>query len=98
MSLLISLLYLLLNIAIIALCAALIWWALSWFGIAIDPLVLKIMQAILAIIVIILIVSWFAGILPPRGILGRLSGPQYDVPFRLVHQTFASGANQERVM
>jgi len=68
MSLLISLLYLLLNIAIVVLCAALIWWALRWFGIGIDPYVLKICQFILAVIVLILIVSWFAGVLPPRGI------------------------------
>jgi hypothetical protein len=70
MSLLISLLYLLLHIAIVALCAALIWWALRWFGIPIDPLVLKICQFIVAVIVLILIVSWFAGVLPPRGIFG----------------------------
>ena len=72
MSLLISLLFLLLHIAIVVLCAALIWWALRFFGIAIDPLVLKVCQFILALIVIILIVGWFAGSLPPRGIF---SGP-----------------------
>jgi hypothetical protein len=74
MSLAISLLYLLLNIAVVGLCAALIWWALRWFGIPIDPMVLKICQFILALIIIILIVSWFAGVLPPRGIFG-VSGP-----------------------
>jgi hypothetical protein len=68
MGLLISLLYLLLNIAIVVLCAALIWWALRWFGIAIDPFVLKICQFILAVIIIILIVSWFAGAIPPHGV------------------------------
>jgi hypothetical protein len=68
MPLLISLLYLLLHIAVIALGAALLWWALKWFGIQVDPTVLKIAQFILALIVIILIVSWFAGALPPRGI------------------------------
>jgi hypothetical protein len=68
MSLLISVLYLLLNIAIIVLVAALVWWFLRWFGIPIDPYVLKICQAILALIIIILIVSWFAGVLPPHGL------------------------------
>ena len=72
MPLLVSLLYLLLNIAIICLCAALIWWFLRWMGIAVDPTVLKIGQAIVAIIVLILIVSWFMGALPPRGILGSM--------------------------
>jgi hypothetical protein len=67
MTMLISLLYLLLNIAVVVLCAALIWWALRWFGIVVDPYVLKIAQFIVALIVIILIVSWFAGVLPPRG-------------------------------
>jgi len=78
MSLLISLLYLLLNIAIVVLCASLIWWALRWFGIAVDPFVLKIAQFILAVIVLILIVSWFAGALPPRGILGS-AAPPFDL-------------------
>jgi hypothetical protein len=72
MSLLISLLYLLLNVAIVVLCAALVYWALRVFEVPLDPWVLKILQFILAIIVIILIVSWFAGALPPRGIFGRL--------------------------
>jgi len=84
MSLLISLLYLLLHIAIVVLCAALIWWALKWFGIPIDPLVLKICQFIIVLIIIILIVSWFAGVLPPRGILGGPFGitmyAQYPFP------------------
>ena len=77
MPLLISLLYLLLHIAIVVLCAALIWWALKFFGIPIDPLVLKICQFIIVLIIIILIVSWFAGVLPPRGILG---GPFHHSP------------------
>jgi hypothetical protein len=68
MPLLLSVLYLLLNIAVVVLCAALIWWALKFFGIAIDPTVLKIGQFIVALIVIILIVSWFAGVLPPHGV------------------------------
>ena len=68
MSLLISVLYLLLNIAVVLLCAALIWWFLRWMGVPIDPTVLKIAQAIVALIVIILIVSWFAGVIPSRGI------------------------------
>ena len=72
MGLLVSVLYLLLNIAVVLLCAAIIWWFLKWMGIGIDPLVFKIAQAIVALIVIIMIVSWFAGVLPPRGIF---SGP-----------------------
>lgn len=70
MPLLISLLYLLLNIAIVVLCVALIWWALKFFGIPIDPFVLKICQFIVVVIIIILIVSWFAGAIPPHGVLG----------------------------
>jgi len=73
MTLLLSLLYLLLNIAVVVLCAALIWWALRWFGIAVDANVLKVGQFILAVIVLILIVSWFAGVLPPRGVFS--TGP-----------------------
>ncbi len=72
MPLLVSLLYLLLNIAVVLLCAALIWWFLRWMGIAIDPTVYKICQAIVALIVIILIVTWFMGALPPRGIFGKI--------------------------
>jgi energy-coupling factor transporter transmembrane protein EcfT len=87
MPLLISLLYLLLNIAIVVLCAALIYWALKVFGIPMDPWVMKILQFILALIVIILIVSWFAGVLPQRGIFGRLG----DTPGKssTSHQIFA---------
>lgn len=68
MALIISLLYLLLNIAAVVLVAALIWWALRFFGIAIDPFVLKVCQFIVVVIVLILIVSWIAGVLPPHGI------------------------------
>lgn len=70
MTLLVSLLYLLLNVGVVMLCAALIWWALRWFGVPVDPLVLKICQFILVVIVIILIASWFSGAIPPRGIFG----------------------------
>ena len=61
MSLLISFLYLLLNIAIILLVAALIVWVLRWLGIGIDPTVYKIGQAIVALLVIIAIVVWVSG-------------------------------------
>ena len=71
MSLLLSLLFLLLHIAIVVLCAALIWWVLRWLSIPLDPYVLKICQVILALIVIILIVSWLAGAIPPRGIFSQ---------------------------
>ena len=73
MSLLISLLYLLLNVAIVVLCAAIIWWVLRWLGIPIDPRVLKICQVILALIILILIISWFAGVIPPRGIFSGVA-------------------------
>jgi hypothetical protein len=88
MSLIISLLYLMLNIMVILFVAAALWWLLKWIGIGIDPLVLKFGQAIVALLVLILIVSWLAGALPPHGIFGRLSQPA-DVPFRLVLPTFA---------
>jgi hypothetical protein len=67
-----SLLYLLLNIAVVVLCVALVYWALRVFNIPLDPWVLKIAQFIVALIVIILIVSWFAGVLPPRGVFGGM--------------------------
>lgn len=62
MSLLISFLYLLLNIAIILLVAALIVWVLRWLGIGIDPTVYKIGQVIVALLVIIAIVVWVSGV------------------------------------
>jgi hypothetical protein len=89
MSMVISLLYLLLNIGLVVLVAYGLLWALRWLEIPIDGKVLKVCQFILAVIVLILIASWFAGVLPPRGVFGRLSGPQYDVPFRLALLTFA---------
>jgi hypothetical protein len=70
MSLIISVLYLLLNIALIVLVAALLWWGLRWLGIGIDPWVFKICQMILALLVLILIVSWLAGVIPVRGVFG----------------------------
>ena len=75
MGLSISVLYLLLHIAIVLLCAALIWWFFKWMGIAIDATVFKLGQAIVAILILILIVSWFAGILPPRGIFSGVVAP-----------------------
>jgi hypothetical protein len=61
MSLLISLLYLLLHIAIILFVAACIVWLLRWLGIGIDPMVYKIGQAIVALLVIIAVVIWLSG-------------------------------------
>jgi hypothetical protein len=83
MSLLISVLYLLLNIAVILLCAALIYWFFKWIGIGIDPWVLKIAQAIVALLILILIVSWFAGALPSRGLFGYWHAAQFVVASRL---------------
>jgi hypothetical protein len=71
--LILSLLYLLLNLAVLALVGALILWALRFFSVPLDPLVLKIAQGIFALIAIILIVSWLLGALPPRGIFGGSS-------------------------
>jgi hypothetical protein len=59
---LMSFLYLLLNIAIIVLVAALILWVLKIVGIGIDPLVYKIGQVIVALLIIIAIVLWISGI------------------------------------
>ena len=61
MSLLISFLFLLLHIAIILLIAACIVWVLRWVGIGIDPMVYKIGQAIVALLVIIAVVVWLSG-------------------------------------
>lgn len=61
MALLESVLYLLLEIAIILFCAALIVWFCRWVGIAIDPLVYKIGTAIVFLLCLIAIVGWFAG-------------------------------------
>lgn len=72
MSLLISFLYLLLHIAVILLVAALIVWVLKWLGIGIDPMVYKIGQAIVALLVLIAIVVWVAG---------TLGGSPYRLPF-----------------
>jgi hypothetical protein len=73
MSIVVSLLFLLLYIAVVCLCAALIVWFLRGMGIGIDPMVYKIGQAILALIVLILIVSWIAGVLPLAGRWPRLA-------------------------
>ena len=63
MSILISFLYLLLYIAIILLIAAIIVWGLKWIGIAIDPTVYKIGQAIVGLLILIAIVVWVAGLI-----------------------------------
>src|SRR5262245_66449595 len=70
MVLIVSVLYLLLNIAVLLLVAALIWWFLKWIGLPLDPWVLKLCQVILGLLILILIVSWFAGVVPVRGIFG----------------------------
>ena len=63
MSILVSFLYLLLHCAIIVLIAACIVWVLRWVGIAIDPLVYKVGQAIVALLIIIAVVVWLSGAL-----------------------------------
>lgn len=72
MSLLISVLYLCLNIAILVLAVAIIAWVLRWLGIPIDPTVQKVAILIIALIIIILIVSWLAGIIPSKGLFGNI--------------------------
>jgi lysylphosphatidylglycerol synthetase-like protein (DUF2156 family) len=64
MDIVVSLLYLLLYIAAVCLCAALIVWLMRQMGIAVDPQTYRIAQIVLALIVLILVVSWVAGILP----------------------------------
>jgi len=63
MSLLISFLNLLLYIAIILLIAYIILWVVrDWFGIAIDGNVLKFGKIVVALICLIAIVVWIAGV------------------------------------
>lgn len=62
MNLLISFLYLLLNIAIILLIAyAILWIVRDWFKIAIDANVLKFAQIIVGLLCLIALVVWVAG-------------------------------------
>jgi len=68
MDLIVSVLYLLLNIAVLLLVVALVWWFLKWVGIGLDPWVYKLCQVVVALLVLIMVVSWFAGIMPPHGI------------------------------
>ena len=63
MNILVSLLYLLLHIAVILLVAAIIVWVLRWMGIAIDPMVYKIGQAIIGLLILIAVVVWITGVL-----------------------------------
>ena len=63
MSLLISFLYLLLHVAIILIIAyGILWVVRDWFGVAIDPMVLKMGQIIVALLCLIAIVVWLAGV------------------------------------
>ena len=63
MNLLISFLYLLLHIAVILFIAyAILWIIRDWLGWAIDPMMLKFGQAIVALLCIIAVVIWIAGV------------------------------------
>lgn len=62
MGILISFLYLLLHIAVILLVAALILWALKWWGVAIDPFVYKCGQAVVVLLVIIACAVWLTDV------------------------------------
>jgi predicted Co/Zn/Cd cation transporter (cation efflux family) len=64
MSILISFLNLLLYIAIILLVAYIILWVVrDWFGVAIDPMVLKFAKIIVALLCLIAVVVWIAGVI-----------------------------------
>ena len=64
MNLVISFLFLLLNIAIICLIAyAILWVCRDWFSMTIDPQVLKFAQIVVGLIVLIAIVMWLSGVL-----------------------------------
>jgi len=68
MSLLISFLYLLLHIAIIlAIAYAMLWVVRDWFGVTIDPMVLKFCKIIVALLCLIAVVIWLAGVLGYSG-------------------------------
>jgi ATP/ADP translocase len=64
MGLLISFLYLLLYIAVVLCIAyALLWVVRDWFGVSIDPMVLKFAKIIVGLICLILVVIWIASVL-----------------------------------
>lgn len=64
MGILISFLNLLLYIAIILFIAYVMLWVIrDWFGWSIDPMVMKFGQIIVALICLIAIVVWLAGVL-----------------------------------
>lgn len=74
MSLLVSALVMLLNVAIILLIAYVILWVVrDWFGIAVDAMVLKFAQVVVALLCLIVIVVWLSGV------LGYSAG--YKLPF-----------------
>jgi len=63
MSILISFLYLLLHLAIILFVAYAILWVLrDWLGVTLDGNMLKFGQAIVALLCLIAIVIWIAGV------------------------------------
>jgi hypothetical protein len=73
MSLLVSALFMLLNVAIILLIAYVILWVVrDWFGATIDPMVLKFAQVVVALLCLIVIVIWLTGI---------MGGTTYRLPF-----------------
>jgi hypothetical protein len=75
MSILISLLYLLLYIAIILLVAAILVWGLRWLNIPIDATVYKIGQVIVGLLILIAIVVWITGVLGYGGAYRFSFGP-----------------------
>lgn len=64
MGLLISFLFLLLYIAIILCISYVILWVVrDWFGVSIDPMVMKFAKIIVGLICLIVVVIWIAGAL-----------------------------------
>lgn len=64
MNILISFLSLLLYIAIILLIAYVILWVVrDWFGVVIDPMVMKFATIVVALICLIAVVIWLSGVL-----------------------------------
>ena len=94
MSILISFLYLLLHIAIILLIAAVIVWGLKWAGIAIDPQVYKIGQAVVGLLILITVVVWLASVLGYAGARWPLWAELKAFDYRTAFSTAIAQLNQ----
>jgi hypothetical protein len=64
MNLLVSALFMLLHIAIILLIAYVLLWVIrDWFGVSLDPMVMKFAQIVVALLCLIVVVLWLSGAL-----------------------------------